>query len=189
MSFNKPKYDAYDLSINRSIGPGDYRLFGLYGENKNQCYPLHGPIGAKSDVSLAKNMYDLTYGDMANVESNLSWRHSKLSKENKLNILDDVHVYHKNDCNDNLTSSDTRFTHPIDNYRSMSLTDYYYQPFLFVNPQCHIQNINDKMGLNSRLYSKDMYIMNEPTPLEPTPLLPVEKIEPPVKLCNAKYVC
>ena len=81
------------------------------------------------------------------------------------------------------------FSHPIDNYRSMSLTDYYYQPFLFVNPQCHIQDINDKMGLNSRLYSKDMYIMHEPTPLEPTPLLPVEKIEPPIKLCNAKYVC
>jgi hypothetical protein len=188
MSFNKTKYDAYDLSVNRSIGPGDYRLFSSYAENENQCFSSFGPVGSKSDVSLVKNMYDLTYGDMANVESNLSWRHSKLSKENKPNILDNVYVYHKNDCNKNLTSSDTRFTHPLDNYRSMSLTDYHYQPFLFVNPQCYIQDINDKMGLNSRLYSKDMYIMNEPTPLEPNNILPKPKDES-LKLCNAKYIC
>ena len=40
MSFSRINYDntAYDLKINRSIGPGDYRLFKGYNENCSKCY-------------------------------------------------------------------------------------------------------------------------------------------------------
>jgi hypothetical protein len=41
----------------------------------------------------------------------------------------------------------------------MSTTSYQVQPYLHVNPQCHVQESNDRIGLNSRLHSKDIYKM------------------------------
>jgi hypothetical protein len=39
----------------------------------------------------------------------------------------------------------------------MSLTEYQYEPYLHVNPQCVIQESTDRIGLNSRLVIKDNY--------------------------------
>ena len=160
MSFNRIKYDnsAYDLQMNRSTAPGDYRLYAPFAENCDQCFSYSGPVGSKSDVSLVKKTTDLTFQDMADTESQLSWRNNKLAKiNNSLNPLDDKKLEHKPSCSNKLTPEDTRFTHPLDNYRSMSLTELMVEPYLHVNPQCIIQDSNDRLGLNSRLYSKDMY--------------------------------
>jgi hypothetical protein len=59
-----------------------------------------------------------------------------------------------------LNTEDTRFTNPIQSYRSMSLTAYQLQPWLFSNPQCHIQD--DRIGLGSRISVKDNYKLNYP---------------------------
>jgi hypothetical protein len=160
MSFNRIKYDkcAYDLQIGRSTAPGDYRLFGSFAENCDQCFSYNGPVGAKSDVSLARKMDDLTF--MAQVESELSWRNQLLSDCNdNTSPLDKHELEHKPVCTNKLTSEDTRFSHPIDNFRSMSLTNYQIEPYLPVNPQCHVQPINDRAGLNSRNWTKDNYVM------------------------------
>jgi hypothetical protein len=160
MSFNRTKYDntAYNLQMGRSTAPGDYRLYAPFAENCDQCYSYSGPIGAKSDVSLVKKPMELNFKDMADTESKLSWRNQKLGKTNEqTNPLDSAKLEHKPVCSNKLTPEDTRFTHPLDNYRSMSLTDLMLEPYLHVNTQCHVQESGDRIGLNSRLYSKDTF--------------------------------
>lgn len=175
MSSNRTTYDqpAYDLKMGRSTGPGDYRLFGSFAENTNQCFSSFGPIGAKSDVSLVKKNLDLKYGKMAEAESALSWRHRNLTKyNNDSSPIQSMAVYNKESCSKKLTQEDTRFTFPLDNYRGMSLTSYMLTPYLPVNPQCHILDSDDLVGLNSRLWSKDNFKPVMPKPLDQCTDLP-----------------
>jgi hypothetical protein len=39
----------------------------------------------------------------------------------------------------------------------MSLTTLQVEPYLHINPQCHVQESSDRIGMNSRLYAKDIY--------------------------------
>jgi hypothetical protein len=158
MSFNRTKYDntAFDLHMGRSIGPGNYRLYGSYAESCSPCISVNGPIGSKSDVSIAKPHSELCFRDMTQVESELSWRNQRLGKTNTtLNPIGKHPIVHKPSCTPNMAPEDTRFTHPLDNFRGMSLTSYQVEPYLHVNPQCHVQESTDRMGMNSRLLSKD----------------------------------
>lgn len=184
MSFNRIKYDtsAYDLQMNRSTDTGDYRLFAPFAENCNQCLSYDGPIGSKSDVSLVRENMDLSFKDMAETESQLSWRRQYLSKNNKpLNNLDENNLKHKPVCTSKLTPEDTRFTHPIDDFRSMSYTPLMMSPYLPVNPQCHFQSTDDLLGLNSRLFSKDNYKLDPVLFLDNGSALPREEASKPVK--------
>jgi hypothetical protein len=160
MSFNRSIYDkeAYDLQLNRSTQPGDYRLFASFAERLDSCFSYNGPVNAKSDVSLVREQTNLNNEKMAQTESDLSWRNQRLSKSNKnYNPLNDKKLINKTNCNNKLVSEDTRFTHPIDNYRAMSLTEYFYEPYVHVNPQCHIHD--PRLGLDSRLSAKDAYVL------------------------------
>jgi hypothetical protein len=176
MSFNRIKYDqcAYDLQIGRSTGPGDYRLYGSFAENTNQCFSYDGPIGSKADVSLVKEPLDLRFNEMAQIESELSWRNQLLTKCNKPNLVKDRKLHHKPTCSKKLTPEDTRFTHPIDAYRCLSLINYQVEPYLYVNPQCHIQEVDDRVGLNSRLFTKDKYKLPKQEFLDKGEALPKE---------------
>jgi len=164
MSFNRVIYDsaAYDLKMKRSTQPGDYFLDETFAENNNQCFSAFGPIGSKADVSTTKKKGDTSFTNMTDIESQLSWRVQKLNKYNKNHNINTKEnkskIHHKTDCANKLTSEDTRFTHPIDDFRGMSLTSFYYDPYFHVNPQCYIQKNNDRIGVNSRLYSKDSYV-------------------------------
>jgi hypothetical protein len=180
MSFNRTRYDkcAYDLQMGRSTGPGDYRLYGSFAENCNQCLSYDGPIGAKSDVSLVKKELELEYGSMADVESSLSWRHRELTKyNNDSSPMGSLLVNHKSALTNKLSPEDTRFTNPLDNYRSMSLTSYMLTPYLPVNPQCHILDSDDLIGLNSRLWSKDNFKPVMPKPLDQCADLPYVNVK------------
>jgi len=175
MSFNRIKYDqcAYDLKMDRSTLPGDYRLYASYAENCEQCFSADGPINAKSDVSLSRDSNDLSYTNLADVENKLSWRRSKLTEcNNALDNLDDKVLRNKPVCTNKLISQDTRFTNPIDDYRGMSLTSYMLNPYLPINPQCVIQNNDDKYGMNSRLYVKDNYDYGNEEPISQDPIYP-----------------
>jgi hypothetical protein len=186
MSFNRTRYDncAYDLQMGRSTGPGDYRLFGSFAENCNQCLSYDGPIGAKSDVSIVKKPLDLCFRDMAQVESELSWRNQLLTKCNNNYLpLGKHQLNHKPSCTKKLTPEDTRFTHPLDNYRCMSLTSYQVEPYLYINPQCHVQESGDRIGMNSRLYAKDIYRIPAQEFLDKGEALPKE-IQVKKKICD-----
>jgi hypothetical protein len=185
MSFSRIKYDqcAYDLKMDRSTQPGDYRLYANYAENCNQCISFDGPVGSKSDVSLARDNNDLTFTNMADVESILTWRTKKLTDCNEpLDKLDNSKLRHKPVCTSKLVAEDTRFTNPLDNFRGMSLTPYMLNPYLPVNPQCVIQDIDEKVGLNSRLFVKDNYKTPDQTAWDNNSSLPVINSEqmPPV---------
>lgn len=166
MSFSRTKYDkcATRLQNGRSVGVGDYYLFAGAVENCNQCYSDMGPIGSKSDVSTTKN-HSLDWGEMAQIESELLSRNIDLSKcnNNVVNMNYNKHqVYNKSNCNAKLNAEDTRFTFPVQTYRSMSLTSYQLQPYLYTNPQCYIQD--DRLGLDSRNRIKDAYIASKDVP-------------------------
>ena len=88
-----------------------------------------------------------------------------------------IPINNKNVCNNLLISDDTRFSHPIDNYRGMSLTNYMMIPNLHINPQCHIQPFNDLTGTNSRLKCKDAYVLPKQTYLDNGEALPQTKPE------------
>ena len=181
MSFNRIKYDkcAYELQMNRSTGEGDYRLYAPFAENCTQCFSETGPIGAKSDVSLVKKPMDLTFGDMAQAETQLSWRGQMLTKcNNNTNPFENATLNHKLDCPTGLNSEDTRFTHPIDNYRSLSLTGLMMEPYIHVNPQCYIQSNFDKTGLNSRNYVKDIHVISDQKLWDTEQVLPKELPNP-----------
>jgi hypothetical protein len=165
MSFNRLRYDdcATKLHNKRSVGIGEYRLSFNNVENNNQCYSLTGPIGSKSDTSTAKNNCSINWGEMTQIESDLQSRNIPASEcnENATNLnYSKNKVFDKKVCNSMLNTEDTRFTNPIQSYRSMSLTAYQLQPWLFSNPQCHIQD--DRIGLGSRIIVKDNYKLNCP---------------------------
>jgi hypothetical protein len=179
MAFSRTNYDSkvYDLQIKRSTIGHDYRLNPVYAENNNPCYVENGIVGSKSDVSLVRKQNDLANDIMVDAESELSWRSRPVTKSNyNVNPFNKFKVIHKNECTNSisLTPTDTRFTHPIDDYRCMSTFDYGLNPYLHVNPQCHIQPINEKIGLNSRLYAKDNYKIPKTKPWDNGESLPKE---------------
>jgi hypothetical protein len=178
MSFNRIKYDndAYDLKINRSVGPGDYRLFKSYNESCSKCFSYDGPKNAKSDVyTVGGSQTDIEWGSMTEVESYIMNRVNKLVDDNHLGKNDSYLKFQvnpiKQTCSNTLISEDTRFTNPIESYRSMDTTVYHFIPFLYSNPQCEIQE--DRIGLNSRLKVKDSF---KPAPIilyDQTDTLPI----------------
>jgi len=177
MSFSRIKYDnnAYDLKINRSVGPGDYRLFKGYNENCSKCYSYDGPKNAISDVAIAGGTScDIEWSAMTNIESHLTNRVHKLVDDNKYG-KNDTYLQLKvnpinSTCSDSLISEDTRFTNPLEAYRSMDTTSYHYTPYLYTNLQCEIQE--DRIGLNSRLRVKDTFKPIISIPLDQSSILP-----------------
>jgi hypothetical protein len=199
MSFSRINYDndAYKLKVERTTGPGDYRLFMGYNESCNKCYPMNGPNNAKSDVSITDQ-----WGGMAELESHLTNRVNKLVEDNQFGKNDDykkIQVHHKKLCPESIAPEDTRFTNPIESYRSMDTTEYKYNPFLHVNGQCEIQE--DRIGVNSRLKAKDSFAnlvasannvhaygklatIIRPTPLDQTLALPPQTSDFSVDICK-----
>jgi len=156
MSFNRIKYDKteYDDQINESIKQSSYRIFGLYAENNKQCYPDNSIIAQRNGSSI-REYNDLSFSSLADVESLLT------NRDKIKGNISEIKTNDKKDCSEIIYRSDSRFTHPIVKYRGMSNTLYNYSPFLFSDPQKHIQTINFKGGLNTRNYSKDNHVVKE----------------------------
>jgi hypothetical protein len=176
--------------MERSTGPGDYRLFLGSNENCGKCMSYDGPRNAKSDVSLSDGGLPNQWGSMAEVESHLTNRVNKLTETNiygKNDYYKNIPVTNKNNCDNILESEDTRFSFPLEAYRCMDLTAYHYSPFLHVNGQCEIQD--DRIGLNSRLRVKDTYVVTRPTPLDQSNTLPPAEnmniVNAPVDVCKS----
>jgi hypothetical protein len=159
MSFNRTKYDstAYDKELISSISPGEYRIFNSFPESDDKCFAEYNPSSKGNSDDVKSN--NLAVWQLADVESDLSRRNMKLKKDIK-NNMNWYALNNKKNCSSEISPEDTRFTHPIDNYRSMSLTEYFMEPYLSVNPQNDITQMV-LYGISSRLYSKDAYVMPE----------------------------
>ena len=170
MSFSRIKYDneAYDLQLNRSVAPGDYRLFQNYNENCDKCYSKDGVKNSKSDSAITSQ-----WGNMADAESLLTNRVNKLIDYNDYGANDmykNIPIIAIPDCNKSLAPEDTRFSYPLEAFRSMDTTNYHYSPHLFSNPQCEIQD--DRIGMNSRLRVKDTFKPTPPKLVDQDSILP-----------------
>lgn len=193
MSFSRIKYDkcAYDLQLERSTDPGLYRLYPGYVENCNKCYPMHGPTNGKEQVSTTRNDCEDGLGSLAAIESELTNRvlpHDECNKRGKNQNYKNFKTYHKPTCNNHLEGQDTRFTHPLDSYRGMSLYDLHLDPYLHVNPQDFIQCDGHRNGLSSRLVVRDKFTAPKQTMLDHGEALP-PKPKKPVRSKSCRVNC
>ena len=162
MSFNRLQYDdcSYAQKMQRSVNPGDYRLFIDYGENTNKCLPLNAPINSNASVSSVRCVDGNNFSELVNAESHLTNRYITASScNNKAVDMDHkkLELQHKPVCDDNVATLDSRFTHPIHSYRSMSLMDYHLTPYLHLNPQEHKELLYDRESFGTRSWVKDNY--------------------------------
>jgi hypothetical protein len=177
MSFNRTRYDdcATEAYTGRSVNEGNYRLFPGFVENGDECLSYDGPRGSKNDVSTTSKDILLNWGKMAQVESQLQSRTISLSRCNEKQAdmsYGNNETVNKLNCAVPLNAEDTRFTNPIQAYRSMSTLVLQLEPFLFSNPQCHV--IDDRIGLNSRSKAKDTYKIPKQVVLDTGAALPKE---------------
>lgn len=151
MSFSRLKYDKqkYENDTERSAKEGQYRIYGNYAENKNQCYSVN-ILGTTPNVSTVRDYNDLTFVNLAENESFLSNRY-KNNKELKMQ------TYDRPDCNDKLNNMDTRFSHPVSKYRSTYSLERNLAPFLYNDPKNNYDNLRFKQGLNTRNFMRDNY--------------------------------
>jgi len=176
------RYDncATKLHVERSVGEGNYRLFPGFVESSDECLSFDGPRGSKVDVSTAKRDITLDWGSMAKIESDLLRLNVPLTdcNENATNL--DYYknkTFNKLGCSPYLNAEDTRFSFPLQAFRSMSTTAYQLQPWLFSNPQCHV--LDDRTGLNSRNKAKDSFRTPVPDFLDNGEALPKENSNGP----------
>jgi len=179
MSFNRMRYDdcSTKLHVERSVGEGNYRLFPGYVENADECLSYNGPRGSKVDVSTAKTKVTLDWGSMAKIESDLLRLNVPLTDCNENFTNMDYYknpTFNKLACSPLLNAEDTRFSYPLQAFRSMSTTAYQLQPWLFSNPQCHV--LDDRLGLDSRIKAKDSYKQPAPNFVDKGEALP--KVNP-----------
>lgn len=192
MSFSRINYDegAYDLRMNRSTAPGNYRLFPEYADICGKCYPYNGPLNSKEHSSMARGNCETGFGKLADVESDITNRRNYLDNSNKRGKNDDykkAKIYNKPLCDKTLEGQDTRFTHPLDNYRGMSLTNFYFTPYLHVNPQNIIQTDQHREGSSTRQMVKDCYKLPDQEFWDKGQGLPPKP--EPIKKKNCKSCC
>ena len=188
MSFSRLNYDvnAYDLKLDRAVKPGDYRLFRGFGENCVKCHSYDGPRNAISDRPTPKvDNCDSDLCALTTVESLLQNRNQPLTESNERgNTIDfnSISLVSNNNCSDNLNFEDTRFTYPIEAFRCMDTTEFHYNPYLSVNPQCEVRE--DRIGSNSRLKVKDNWKPRIPEMPDQSVFLPPETAVSTNNLCK-----
>ena len=162
MSFTRNMYDseAYKLKMDRTNIYSSYNIFGAYAENKERCASYSNSFPNNNSVSTVKESGDLSSEKIIDVDSLLSRRSNKLNKYNTINNMDKVKVYNKSECV-YFANDDTRFTHPTESYRELDTSKYSYTPVLHLDPSKKFQELENKIGLNSRLHTKDTYEIEE----------------------------
>ena len=171
MSFTRSMYDscACNQSTQRSIAPMNYRLYEGPYENCNQCFSSCGPYNATNEASSVNRQCDKNgRGTQVEVESILTNRVKQSTDctdvscdQSCFNNL--PKTYNKPNCKGNIQSEESRFTHPIDNYRGMSIDRFQYLP---IDPQCNIY-CND--SIDTRLLAKDTYKVIVPNIIDNDP--------------------
>lgn len=172
--FTRKKYDPSCLNnnINQATKPLEFNLYNGFNYNCTPCMLSADTLGgSKSDVSVST--------DLIEVENNLSNRNIISSKCSTANN-DKYQVINKKYCNHLLNFDDTRFSHPLQQYREMSMLDLHYTPYIHINPQCHIQD--DRIGFDSRS-AKYNFVAPKPKLIDQKQFLPKEIKPPPV--CKA----
>lgn len=172
MASTRKFYDecSVNLYYKQSTDPLSYRLSPNYANNCQKCYTDNGPRGQDMNVSV------ITNENLIDVDSLLSNR-SKVASDCGDGLVTDINFknyqkYHLPVCNRFMNRNDTRLTHPIHNYRGMTI-DWYFSPR--VNNRDEQCNIFWDFSENTRLTAKDSYRPDIPMPMSSFPSLPKEK--------------
>lgn len=167
MSFNRTLYDLEKRVWDREAiqGEGNYRLYKGSSIHRNIRYANFGLVGSKSDVS--RTSPDDEFSVTAE---------NKLNRQ--LNNSDFVKVKTFNRKNLNVVlNEDTRFTHPLEEYRGLQTFSYNLTPYLYVDPQRNILHHHDSFGINTKLFTKDNFVPQYPTCLDKGEALPNCKLK------------
>ena len=163
MSFTRSMYDGCACAqyTDRSVAPMDYRLYEGQYINCKACFAGCGPYNAENTAStLEKPTSTEGYGDVVQIDSILNNRVKPLSDCNGVPcdtkcFKNLPKVFNKPNCSEIRESEDTRFTHPLQNYRGMKQdTSQYPFNYLPIDAQC---NIYADEAINTRQLAKDTY--------------------------------
>jgi hypothetical protein len=190
MTSNRLSYDdhAFEENVTRMTKPGEYKLFPGQNFNHNRCISNNGPRPNRTynncELSQPANWENLVSVD--NVLSNREVYHSKSRKERllqqKRKKLENSHSgndnYEASDCHDFLQPEDTRMTNNKQLYKGRFWGRYGNHGYPLRNPnefvfngfnstkQKNIDFDNVRMGVNTRLESRDTYKMKIPYIIE-----------------------
>lgn len=140
LQFSRVGYDKYNIQEDERVNNRieNYMHERYAHEIQNSCY---SPFGSgPSDNMVSRPMTDgfLNLGNKADIESKLRNIHIPLNDQENKNNKDYMSIQRTDEkpCGiETMTNEDSRFTHPIQNYREMSTTHLVFNPYLPVNPQ------------------------------------------------------
>ena len=177
MSFSRNIFDeeSYKQSINQSVGPGIYNIH-VPKHSCEPCYTVDPTVRMqKRGVSHLKDV------PLVDVDSELSGINRKLSRNiydcymptstEKVCNLGEVNqpLTHWKDCRINV-AEDTRLTNPSCNLRGTGWNRW--EHIISGNPQEHIERPLN-FNISNRILVKDNHRPCIPTPIDPSPLLPL----------------
>ncbi|VVU94930.1 hypothetical protein CPAV1605_655 [seawater metagenome] len=159
MSFTRSMYDGCSCrqSTDMSVAPMNYRLYDGQYVNCKPCFATCSPYNAENTAStLEKPGTTNGYGDVVQIDSILNNRVKPFSECDEVPCNTKCfknlpNVYNKASCAPFLESQDTRFTHPLHNYRGMQIDRFQYLP---IDAQC---NIYANEAINTRQLARDTY--------------------------------
>lgn len=173
---------AYDDRLKESTGPLKYIMNTNRLNNCQACLSTYGPR-SNYGVSTAVGHRTAPKQDLVGIESILTNRNVKNTKcrdggVNPVNV-NDYKLQHARICNHGLDPIASHLTHPVQNYKELSINRFYDLPN---NPQ---ENIFFDFARNTTLEAKDNYVMKTPKLRDQDPALPPRPGLIPK--CNFRY--
>lgn len=172
-TFTRRKYDKDELELNDSsvVASTNYMLNLTASENKNLCYSQDGGRNSVAQINRPRTEEGfLDFSTKADIENKLQNRHVANNPFDRTNKdyaeFNSTPVSSCGSSKENMLNTDTRFTHPVTEYRGMYTANYNFTPYLHVNPQQVILD-NDKflspnrLGVSSRYLSKQEIYENK----------------------------
>lgn len=172
MASTRKKYDecSTNLFYKQSTDPLAYRLAPEWSNNCDKCYSDFGPRGQDMNTSVITNKH------LVDIDSLLTNR-SKVASDCKDGLVTDINFndytkYNLPGCDKFMDREDTRLTHPLHNYRGMTIP-WFFQPR--VNNRDEQCNLFWNFSENTQLTAKDNFRPIIATPMDQGTSRPVEK--------------
>jgi len=172
MASTRKLYDecSTNLFYRQSTDPLTYRLLPDYANNCSKCYTDYGPRGQNMNTSV------ITNENLVDVDSLLTNRR-KIASDCKDGLVTDINFkdykkYNLPLCDRFMDRNDSRLSHPLHNYRGMTI-DWFFEPR--VNNRDEQCNLFWNFEENTRLTAKDNYRPDIPIPYDQYLTLPKER--------------
>ena len=148
--YDKAEHEMYDSSVKNT---NEWIMDSNLQENNSACFANDGARHGESELARPLNEDGkLNISEKVNVESLLQNRHLDNNSFKRTNKdYAEVKLNTPSVCGnmkENMNNADTRFTHPLINYRGMYTAPYNFTPYLHMNPQDVLIQNDDVMSPN-----------------------------------------